>query len=145
MYMGSDKKWNNNQGWAKKKRIRRIEPNLIQKNSSEPEPKLIKYPNGFKILVSKEPKPNPIRKSSSEPEPKLIKYPNGFKILVSREPKPNPIRTKLFQVPENIRNRFIYLNILIIFRFNVYLKPSKIYKIFLYCLKYLKIYTNSQK
>ena len=35
----------------------RIEPD--PKKSSEPEPKLIKYPNGFKILVSREPKLNP--------------------------------------------------------------------------------------
>jgi len=33
------------------------EPDL--KSSTESEPKLIKYPNGFKILVSLEPKPNP--------------------------------------------------------------------------------------
>ena len=37
------------------------EPNPTRKSSTEPEPKLIKYPNGFKILVSKEPKPNPTR------------------------------------------------------------------------------------
>ena len=37
------------------------EPNPIRKNSIKPEPKLIKYPNGFKILVFKEQKPNPTR------------------------------------------------------------------------------------
>ena len=31
------------------------EPNRYRKSSTEPEPKLIKYSNGFKILVSKEP------------------------------------------------------------------------------------------
>ena len=64
--------------------------------------------------------PIPIRKSSTEPETKLIKYPNGFKILVSKEPNPNPTRTEVFRVSECIRNRFIYIKILIIFRFNVY-------------------------
>ena len=56
---------------------------------------------------------NPIWKSSTESEPKLNKYPNGFKILVSKELKPNPIQTEVFRVPECIRHRFIYLNILI--------------------------------
>ena len=46
---------------GKKIRIRRTKPNPTQKNSTEPEPKLIKYPNGFKILVSKEPELNPTR------------------------------------------------------------------------------------
>ena len=53
--------------------IRRTEPNTIRKNSSEPEPKLIKYPNGFKILVSREPKPN-------QSEPKYFGYPNVSEI-----------------------------------------------------------------
>ena len=46
---------------GKKIRIRRTEPNPTPKSSTEPEPKLIKYANGFKILVSKEPEPNPTR------------------------------------------------------------------------------------
>ena len=58
--------------------------------------------------------------NSTKSEPKLIKYPNKLKILVYREPKPNPTRTEIFRVTEYIRNRFIYLNIINIFRFNVY-------------------------
>ena len=58
-------------------RIRRTEPNLTRKSSTESEPKLIKYPNRFKILVSKEPEPNPTR---TRPEPKYFGYPNVSEI-----------------------------------------------------------------
>ena len=47
--------------YRQKTRIRKTKPNPIQKNSTEPEPKLNKYPNESKILVFKELKPNPIR------------------------------------------------------------------------------------
>ena len=46
---------------VQKIQIRRTESNPTQKSNSGPEPKLIKYPNGFKILVFKEPEPNPTR------------------------------------------------------------------------------------
>ena len=46
---------------GQKIRIQKIEPNPIRKSNTEPEPKLIKYPNGSKNLVFKEPKPNLIR------------------------------------------------------------------------------------
>ena len=46
---------------AGKKKSESEEPKPIQKSSTEPEPKLIKYPKRFNILVSREPKPNPIR------------------------------------------------------------------------------------
>ena len=54
---------------GQKIRIRKTEPNPIRKSSIKPEPKLIKYPNGFKILVFKEPKP-------TRPELKYFGYPN---------------------------------------------------------------------
>ena len=48
--------------WAdQNNRIQKTEPNPIRKSNSGSELKLIKYPNKFKILVSREPKPNLIR------------------------------------------------------------------------------------
>ena len=46
---------------GQKIRIRRTEMNMIRESSTEPQPKLVRYANMFKILVSKEPEPNPIR------------------------------------------------------------------------------------
>ena len=48
-------------GLGEKTWIRRTKPNSIRKSSTKPKSKLIKYQNGSKILVYKEPKPNPIR------------------------------------------------------------------------------------
>ena len=79
----------------------------------------MKFRAGQKTRIRRT-EPNPVQKSSNKPEPKLIKYPNRFKILVSKEPKPNPTRTKISQIPECNRNTFIFLNILLIFRFNIY-------------------------
>ena len=50
---------------------------------------------------------------------KIDRYPNGFKILVSRKLEPNLIRAEIFWVSEYIQTRFIYLNLLIIFKFNI--------------------------
>lgn len=36
---------------GKKNGIQKTEPNLIRKSNNKPQPKLAKYPDGFKILV----------------------------------------------------------------------------------------------
>ena len=58
---------------GQKTRIRRIEPNPIRKSSTKPEPKLIKYLNGFKFWYLE-------NRNQIRPEPKYLGYPNVAEI-----------------------------------------------------------------